>query len=47
MADCVSKLSVQFPETINANYVMALLGNQQQEVPVVSQLPDPVALQSM
>ena len=47
MADCVSKLSVQFPEAINATYVMALLGNQQQEVPVVSQLPDPIALQSM
>jgi len=47
MTDCVNKLSVQFPEEINATYVMALLGNQQQEVPVVSQLPDPIALQSM
>lgn len=47
MSDCVSKLSRQFPDGVNTTYVMALLGNQQQEVPLVSQLPDPIALQSM
>lgn len=47
MSDCVSKLSRQFPDGVNTTYVMALLGNQQQEVPLISQLPDPIALQSM
>ncbi|MDP1810053.1 MAG: hypothetical protein Q8K66_01520 [Sediminibacterium sp.] len=47
MSDCVNKLSHQFPDGVNTTYVMALLGNQQQEVPLASQLPDPIALQSM
>jgi predicted DNA-binding protein YlxM (UPF0122 family) len=47
MSDCVNKLSRQFPDGVNTTCVMALLGNQQPEVPVVSQLPDPIALQSM
>ena len=47
MSDCVNKLSRQFPDGINTTYVMALLGNQQTEVPIVSQLPDSIALQSM
>lgn len=44
---CVSKLSRQSPESVNATHVIALLGNQQQEIPLTIQQPDPIALQSM
>jgi hypothetical protein len=30
-----------------ATHVMALLGNQQEEVTLVSHLPDPIAVQSL
>jgi hypothetical protein len=44
---CVSKLSRQSPDSVNATHVIALLGNQQQEIlPAILQ-PDPIALQSM
>ena len=47
MSDCVNKLSHQFADGVNTTHVMALLGNQQQEVPSASQQPDPIALQSL
>ena len=44
---CVNKLSRQFPDGVTATHVMALLGNQKQEVPMVSREPDPIAIRSL
>jgi len=47
MSNCVNKLSRRFPDGVNTSHIIAMLGNQQQEIPLVSQLPDPIAVQSL
>lgn len=48
VCSCVNKLSRQFPDGVTTTHVMALLGNQQQqEVPVGSNEPDPITVRSL
>jgi hypothetical protein len=43
----VERIIHQSPTHVMATHVMALLGNQQEEVTLVSHLPDPIAVQSL
>jgi hypothetical protein len=43
----VAKLARQSGGSISSTHVIALLGNQQQEVILATQHPDPIALQSL
>ena len=47
LCSCVDKLARQSLNGISSSHVMALLGNQQQEVTLGTQHPDPIALQSL
>jgi len=43
----VDQIIFQSPAHVMATHVMALLGNQQPEVPLVSHPPDPITAQSL
>lgn len=47
LCSCVAKLARQSGGSISSTHVIALLGNQQQEVILAIQHPDPIALQSL
>ena len=47
LCNCVTKLARQSPGGVNSTHVMALLGNQQQEITLAIEHPDPIALQSL
>lgn len=47
VSDCVGQLSRQFARGFTTTHVIAMLGNQVQEVTPTSQQPDAIALQSM
>ncbi len=47
LCSCVNKLASQSPGGVNSTHVIALLGNQQQEIAPAIQQPDPIALQSL
>jgi len=47
LCNCVNILSRQCTDSVSAIHVMALLGNRQQEIPLVKEGPDPIALQAM
>ena len=47
LKDCVGKLSRQFAGGLTTTHVIAMLGNQLQEVTPDNQQPDSIALQSM
>ena len=47
VSDCVNKLARQSPDGVNATHVIALLGNQHQEVAATILQPDPIAVQSL
>ena len=47
VSHCVNKLSLQHPGGITTTHVIALLGNQQQEVHLADQQPDSIGLQSL
>lgn len=47
VSNCVTKLARQSHDGVNAIHVMALLGNQYQEIPRTVYQPDPIAQQSL
>ena len=47
LCSCIATLAHQSPGGISSTHVIALLGNQQQEVTLAIQQPDPIALQSL
>lgn len=47
MSNCVSKLARQSHDGVSASHVMALLGNQPEEILRAIYQPDPIALQSL
>jgi hypothetical protein len=47
VCSCVTKLSRQFPDGVAATHIMALLGNEIQEVPLAIQEPDAIAIRSL
>ena len=47
LCSCVAKLARQSPDGVSSTHVIALLGNQQQDITLAIQQPDPIALQSL
>lgn len=47
LCSCVAKLARQSPDGVSSTHVIALLGNQQPDITLAIQQPDPIALQSL
>lgn len=47
LCSCVNKLARQSPGGVNSMHVIALLGNQQQEIALAILQPDPITLQAL
>lgn len=47
LCGCVEKLARQFPSNVSNAHIIALLGNEPDAIPILSDEPDPIALRSM